>query len=147
MMSDLIEVRVSNLVGAPLDWAVAKTLGWQMVRVPYDIDGNYGGEVLAPPDFSKDFQFPPRGTFPIGYFLRRWSTDWSHGGPLFDNHLGGAHHNQYLKDASSRYSAGPSDSGIWLYGPTALIAFCRTLVLSKVGDTVLVPKELIVDSQ
>ncbi|MCY4125202.1 MAG: DUF2591 domain-containing protein, partial [Pseudomonas sp.] len=28
------------------------------------------------------------------------------------------------------------------YGPTALVAFCRSLVKAKLGDTVQVPKEL-----
>lgn len=141
-MTDLIEVRVSNLVGAPLDWAVAKALGWQMVRVPSDIDGNNGGEVLAPPDFSKDFQFPPRGAVPVGYFLRRWSTDWSQGGPLIDKHGGSVQHDRGVP-LSTRYSAGPDGDAVWCYGPMPLIAFCRGLVRYKLGDTVQVPKELI----
>lgn len=140
-MTDLIEVRVSNLVGAALDWAVAKALGWQMVRVPSDIDGNNCGEVLAPPDFSKDFQFPPRGAVPIGYFLRRWSTDWSQGGPLIDKHHGSAQHFHGMAEDSC-YSGGPAGTEAWSYGPTALVAFCRGLVRYKLGDTVQVPKEL-----
>ncbi len=141
-MTDLIEVRVSNLVGAALDWAVAKALGWQMVRVPPDIHGNNGGEVLTPPDFSKDFQFPPRGAVPVGYFLRRWSTDWSQGGPLIDKYQGSVRHDKHLNDGPCRYTGGTGMNSPWSYGPTPLIAFCRSLVLAKLGDTVQVPKEL-----
>lgn len=141
-MTDLIEVRVSNLVGSALDWAVAKALGWQMVRVPPDIHGNNGGEVLTPPDFSKDFQFPPRGAVSVGYFLRRWSTDWSQGGPLIDKYQGSVRHDKHLNDGPCRYTGGTGMNSPWSYGPTPLIAFCRSLVLAKLGDTVQVPKEL-----
>ncbi|MBC3465046.1 phage protein NinX family protein [Pseudomonas sp. RW10S2] len=140
-MTDLIEVRVSNLSGAALDWAVASALGWRMVRVPRDIDGNNGGEVLAPPDFSKDFHFPPRGAVPISYFLRRWSGDWSQGGQLIDEHRGSVHsYPGMVGDAA--YSGGPEGAGIWCYGPTALVAFCRGFVRNKLGEFVQVPKEL-----
>ncbi|MCE0958741.1 phage protein NinX family protein [Pseudomonas putida] len=130
-MTDLIEVRVSNLVGAALDWAVAMAEGYKQD--------------------TEDFHaiISPRGVFTsvsvrgaengFGY---RPSTAWSQGGPLFDKHLGSAHHNPHLEDNSCRYSAGPAGAGIWLYGPTALVAFCRTLVMTKLGDTVQVPKEL-----
>ncbi|HEK1767514.1 TPA: DUF2591 family protein [Pseudomonas putida] len=141
-MTGMIEVRVSNLSSAALDWVVAIALGWRIVRVPRDIDGNNGGEVLAPPDFSKDFQFPPRGAVPISYFLRRWSDDWSQGGLLIDEYRGSAQHCPGLADDVC-YSGGPEGAGAWCYGPTALVAFCRGFVLHKLGDTVQVPKELI----
>ncbi|PKI19371.1 phage protein NinX family protein [Pseudomonas monteilii] len=122
-MTDLIEVRVSNLIGAPLDWAVAKA-----EAVPVFIDHQRWVRKL--PDDTSAW---------------RPSWNWTQGGPLFDKHLGSAHHNPHLEDNSCRYSAGPAGAGIWLYGPTALVAFCRTLVLTKLGDTVQVPKELIYD--
>lgn len=120
-MTDLIEVRVSNLVGAALDWAVAKA-----EAVPVFID--HQGWVRKLPDDTSAW---------------RPSWNWTQGGPLFDKHLGSAHHNSHLEDDSCRYSAGPAGAGIWLYGPTALVAFCRTLVITKLGDIVQVPKELI----
>ncbi|MGE8466514.1 MAG: phage protein NinX family protein [Pseudomonas putida] len=130
-MTDLIEVRVSNLIGAPLDWAVAMAEGfgsdpecrttiWRTRTDPTSVSIRGAAEG-------------------VGY---RPSTDWSQGGPLFDKHLGSAHHNPHLEDSSCRYSAGPAGTGVWLYGPTALVAFCRTLVITKLGDTVQVPKEL-----
>lgn len=42
------------------------------------------------------------------------STCWGQGGPLFDKHLGSAHHNPHLEDGCCLYSAGPAGAGIWL---------------------------------
>lgn len=138
MMTDLIEVRVSNLVGLALDWATGIADGREL-ELPGAVRGR-NNVVWCDPfvvklDGRPDFHDKTR---------RKWqpSTDWNTGGPLFDKHLGSAHHNPHLEDNSCRYSAGPAGAGIWLYGPTALIAFCRTLVLTKLGDTVQVPKEL-----
>ena len=118
-MTNLIEVRVSNLVGAALDWAVAKA-----ESVPVFID--HQGWVRKLPDDTSAW---------------RPSWNWSQGGPLLDKHRGGAQHNPALTvDAS--YSGGPACAGIWCYGPTALVAFCRGLVHYKLGDTVQVPSEL-----
>lgn len=129
-MTDLIEVRVSNLLGAPLDWAVAQVEG-------IETSWRYGRELVKVHD---------RGGIKLIESIRSIyspSSDWSQGGPLIEKHLGSIHHNPHLEDSSCRYSAGPAGAGIWLYGPTALVAFCRTLVLTKLGDTVQVPKELI----
>ncbi|QNT38657.1 phage protein NinX family protein [Pseudomonas asiatica] len=126
-MTCLIEVRVSNLIGAALDWAVA--IAEEMyVHIPTGLKHEY---------WYKDGRCVTSRT--------SWepSTCWGQGGPLFDKHLGSAHHNPHLEDGCCRYSAGPAGAGMWLYGPTALIAFCRTLVLTKLGDTVQVPKELL----
>lgn len=125
-MTDLIEVRVSNLIGAPLDWAVAMASGAKEMKAKGS-------------GFSCSYELPEGWCWTNQY---EPSTDWSQGGPLIDKHLGSAHHNPHLEDRGCRYSAGPTGAGIWLYGPTALVAFCRTLVLTKLGDTVQVPKEL-----
>lgn len=128
-MTDLIEARVSNLAGAALDWAVAKVEG-------VETSWRHGRELVKVHD---------RGGIKLIESIRSIyspSSDWSQGGPLIDNHLGSIHHNPHLEDSICRYSAGPAGAGIWLYGPTALVAFCRTLVLTKLGDTVQVPKEL-----
>lgn len=128
-MTDLIEVRVSNLVGAALDWAVAKV-------EQVDTSWRYGRELV---------QVHDRGGIKLIESIRSIyspSTDWSQGGPLVDKHHGGLHYEAHLADANFRYSSGPSRTGFWCYGPTALIAFCRGLVKAKLGDTVQVPKEL-----
>jgi hypothetical protein len=128
-MTDLIEVRVSNLIGAPLDWAVAKV---ENVETSW----RYGRELVKVHD---------RGGFKLIESIRPIyspSIDWNQGGPLVDKHHGGLHYEAHLADANFRYSSGPGRTGFWCYGPTALVAFCRGLVKAKLGDTVQVPKEL-----
>lgn len=132
-------VETSQLSGAALDWAVAKALGWEMRRVPNDIDGQNGGDVLAPPDLSGDFQFPPRGKVAPWYFVRRWSSDWSQGGPLIEKLEG-----LTQDDDGNWYAIPSSEYGvIELSGPTPLIAACRAIVAAELGDDVEVPTELV----
>lgn len=131
-MTDLIEVRVSNLVGAALDWAVAKAEG-------YTQDNEDHTCIISPQ--GEPASCTVRGAA-LGYGYRP-STSWLQGGPLFDKHHASAHYQAHLADAHFRYSAGPAGSGFWCYGPTALVAFCRSLVKAKLGDTVQVPKELV----
>lgn len=133
-MTDLIEVRAANLIGAPLDWAVAMAEGYK--RDPEQLTGD-GVTVIS-----------PKGTFTsvsiygaANGFGFRPSTNWDQGGPLIDNHSGTAQHIHGLPGDLS-YAGGPAGAAVWCYGPTALVAFCRGLVNHKLGDTVLVPKEL-----
>lgn len=120
-MTALIEVKTADLIGAALDWAVAKA-----ESVPVFVD--HQGWVRKLPDDTSAW---------------RPSWNWSQGGQLLDKHHASAHYQAHLADAQFRYSAGPAGSGFWCYGPTALVAFCRSLVKAKLGDTVQVPKELI----
>ncbi|WIV22175.1 DUF2591 family protein [Pseudomonas sp. M2(2023)] len=129
-MTDLIEVRVSNLVGAPLDWAVAMAEGFK--SDPERLTNVWLNEE-APTSVSI------RGV-EMGYGFRP-SSNWEHGGQLIDKHSGTAQHIPGLP-ADLCYAGGPAGAGVWCYGPTALIAFCRGLVNHKLGDTVQVPKEL-----
>jgi len=133
-MTDLIEVRAANLLGAPLDWAVAMAEGYK--RDPEQLTGD-GVTVIS-----------PKGTFTsvsihgaANGFGFRPSTNWDQGGPLIDKHHGSVQHNQSFV-TSACYSGGPAGAGVWCYGPTALVAFCRGFVHYKLGDTVQVPKEL-----
>ena len=129
-MTDLIEVRVSNLIGAPLDWAVAMAEGYKQdtenhltiisPRGVFTSVSNYGA--------ANGFGFRP-------------STSWEHGGPLIDNHHGSVQHFHGLAEDAC-YSGGPAGADSWSYGPTALVAFCRGFVHYKLVDTVQVPKEL-----
>lgn len=129
-MTDLISVRVSNLVGAPLDWAVAMAEG-------FTIDPECRTTVWHPGGLPCSIS--TRGT--AEGFGWRPSTNWAQGGQLIDKHSGTAQHIPWLP-ADLCYAGGPAGAGVWCYGPTALIAFCRGLVNHKLGDTVQVPKEL-----
>ncbi|WEA19113.1 phage protein NinX family protein [Pseudomonas juntendi] len=133
-MTDLIEVRVSNLVGAALDWAVAQVEGISTIMLsprkeeppkPFVLFGSLALSVGGEDQSS----YTP-------------SSCWHCGGPLIDKHGGSVQHDRGVP-LSTRYSAGPDGDAVWCYGPTPLIAFCRGLVRYKLGDTVQVPKELL----
>ncbi len=145
-MTDLIEVRVSNLVGAALDWAVAKAADVRMFEM--GPDGNWPGNFAVTqatqvePAVIRDLM--GRLWFEASLRSVPWSpsTDWSQGGPLIDKYQGSVRHDKHLNDGPCRYTGGTGMDSPWSYGPTPLIAFCRSLVLAKLGDTVQVPKEL-----
>ncbi|UMY59858.1 phage protein NinX family protein [Pseudomonas sp. LS.1a] len=130
-MTDLIEVRVSNLVGAPLDWAVAMAEGFE--SDPERLTNVWLNE-------EDPTSISIRGV-EMGYGFRP-SSNWEHGGPLIEKHQAGLSHDRYLSGGPCGCSAGPLNS-TWLSGPTPLIAFCRALVHAKLGPVVRVPKELI----
>lgn len=130
-MTDLIDVRVSNLVGAPLDWAVAMAEGFE--SDPERLTNVWLNE-------EDPTSVSIRGV-EMGYGFRP-SSNWEHGGPLIEKHQAGLSHDRYLSGGPCGCSAGPLNS-TWLSGPTPLIAFCRALVHAKLGPVVRVPKELI----
>lgn len=129
-MTDLISVRVSNLVGAPLDWAVAMAAG-------FTIDPECGTTVWHPDGVPCSISI--RGAA-LGFGYRP-SSSWAQGGQLIDRHRGSAQHCPGLADDVC-YSGGPEGAGILCYGPNALVAFCRGFVRYKLGEFVQVPKEL-----
>ncbi|BBT40934.1 phage protein NinX family protein [Pseudomonas putida] len=124
-MTDLIEVKTARLIGAPLDWAVAQATG------AGDITTTENG-------VSCIYDTPEGGCWTNLY---QPSKDWSQGGLLIDKHSGTSQHVHGLPDDVC-YAGGPAGAGVWCYGPTALVAFCRGLVNHKLGVTVQVPKEL-----
>lgn len=129
-MTDVIEVRVSNLVGAPLDWAVAMAEGFK--SDPERLTNVWLNE-------EDPTSVSIRGV-EMGYGFRP-SSNWEHGGPLIEKHQAGLSHDRYLSGGPCGWSAGPFNS-TWLSGPTPLIAFCRALVHAKFGQAVKVPREL-----
>ncbi|NIF28392.1 DUF2591 domain-containing protein [Pantoea sp. Tr-811] len=129
-MTDLIEVKTAKLIGAPLDWAAAMAEGFKVDpehRTTIWISESYPASISIR-GAAEDFGYRP-------------SSNWEQGGQLIDKHHGSAQHSPGLaKDVC--YSGGPAGAGIFCYGPTALVAFCRGFVHYKLGDTVQVPKEL-----
>lgn len=123
-------IKVSEASGAALDWLVAKCEG----RKP----GTYGGVVRATahPDC-------PDSAPMFGPELR-YSTDWAQGGPIIEReHIGfNYYHVPIHPSVQPRWEA-QHGSGVFEYGPTALIAAMRCYVAAKLGDEVEVPEELL----
>ncbi|MDF8330560.1 DUF2591 family protein [Aeromonas salmonicida] len=137
-MIESVEVRINDLSGRALDWAVAEADG----LMPYPFKGEFwvlDGKTNAP--------------------LPKFSTDWAQGGPLID---------EYQLTISSPKSpvhrnGGPlngwNESGSWtactwekgVTGKRAvawdierpLVAACRAIVSAKFGGFVKVPAVLV----
>lgn len=119
-MSEFVEVKTADLVGAALDLAVAKALGIKVVLV---------GDM---PVAVRNGQLAGTG---------RFSTDWAQGGPLLQEHkVMITYHN-----APDRTPLATTDAihPAFESGETILIAACRAIVVSVLGETVSVPKELL----
>lgn len=129
-MSEFVEVKTQDLLGAALDWAVAKSIG------------AYRGEYVVCessepcPAWIFPEWFPVKAT--TGEF--KPSTDWAKGGPLVEGAVTAL--------------CSPRDGYWWAHargplgehlgeGDTLLFAACRAIVSSVLGDTVSVPKELL----
>lgn len=125
-MTNRVEVKTSELLGPALDWAVADCLHMDFHK---EDDGNYYIEM--------EHQHGP--WLVIG---SEWtpSTNWSQGGPLIEQF------GIMLVDPENDgadWEATTRSSTPWTYGSTPLVAVCRAIVLTKLGDTVQVPRELL----
>jgi hypothetical protein len=122
-----MKVKVSELNGPALDWAVGVAIGLEL-KVPDGFNKPYwymGGEL-----YCSNFQ--P-------------STEWIQGGPLIERY----DPEERRLPERDRYAE------IWLdrsgggagvgrgVGETRLIAFCRALVNAKLGDGIEIPDELL----
>lgn len=130
-MTDLIEVRVSNLVGEALGWAVGKAEGLDLLLappgyngVPWRVFARYQGQAI---EHTKRFN--------------PWE-DWALGGILLEKYqldLGAPMENVQRGTWQANTEWGHP---LGHRGRTALEACCRAIVASRLGDTVQVPKEL-----
>lgn len=123
-------IKVSELEGAALDWAVAKCEGrpW--------------------PDSAAIF---------LGDQYYKPSTDWSFGGPIIERegipirkHSGGtwyAHMNlgdgERAQWHKHEWTTSKTRKQVRFDGPTPLIAAMRCYIASKLGDEIDVPEELL----
>lgn len=125
-MSEFVEVKTQDLSGAVLDWAVAKVEGFN-----YD------------PNYLSHCAFHDGKTWTCKSISNyRPSADWSHGGPLIEKYkldIGAPMENQNGTWNAATEWAHP----MGYKGETPLIAACRAIVASSLGDTVSVPKELV----
>lgn len=111
-MSQFVEVKTADLTGPALDWAVAISQGG-----------------VASERFVWEL---PDGVRFYGRYSP--STDWSVGGPLWDEWATSMEHYDGWCVAVIGGDA---------QGPTKLISLCRAIVAAKLGDVVQVPTALI----
>ena len=132
-------MRVSELTGAALDWAVAKCEGDKVFRPCLGRPDDWDKEAYLK-DGSDD-RWVVRVQNPrVGWFVD-WtynpSGSWMQGGPIIERKEielvpKGMHWEAYADE----------DFHVPYSGPTPLIAAMRCYVASKLGDEVEVPEEL-----
>lgn len=127
-MSEFVEIKTAELTGAALDWAVAQ------------IDG-VKTTMLSPKgaELKKPFALFGSLALPIGDGEQGYapSSCWHCGGPMIEKHrldIEWVSHNTCRAETSQCVSA---------MGRTPLIAACRAIVATVLGETVSVPKELL----
>ncbi len=114
-------MKVSELTGPALDWAVAKAEGWE---INHHAEGGWF--------LSNDIETMPDETLP------EFSTDWAEGGPIIEREK-----IELVPKGSEHWDAFCSpDDHTPSEGPTPLIAAMRCYVASKLGDEVDVPDGL-----
>lgn len=120
-------VKIQELVGFELDWAVAKCEGWD--------------------DWSNDLEaFTSKNDVSDWKALANWrpSTNWSQGGPIIEQQEIGIKRNTPCSKGRE-WEASPSITakgagGQFGYGPTPLISAMRCYVASKVGTHIEIPE-------
>lgn len=119
-------MKVSELSGRALDWAVAKCEGGTNFR--FDTVATYwitiNGKDWALSNKSWAQSFAP-------------STDWAQGGKIIERELVTVGPNPF----GPGFAANKKD--IDMYGPTPLVAAMRCYVASKLGDDVEIPEKLL----
>ena len=137
-----MKIKMSELSGAALDWAVAKVEGYTPLypAMPH--------QMLRTPDGL------------LSHMCEiHFSTDWAQGGPIIEREgislrpivrPGHALHGQFLAAIDHgntgtmvQWVKRESFSRHYWKGPAALIAAMRCFVASKLGDEVDVPEELL----
>ncbi len=151
-----IKVKTSELTGAALDWAVMKLdpmcdgLEWL-----FDSDSGYFFGVCDNDDVEKMkcILLPHKLSLKDRITYRRKgldfyspSTNWNYAGKLIDVYQVG------ISCPGTEMPPAPLKdwvAGVGIHcrhcmtGSTALIAICRAIVASKIGDTVEVPEQLV----
>ena len=115
------KIKVSEATGTVLDYLVAKCEGYN----PFVVDKNAA------------YYSPDHGSLVYALF----STNWSQGGPIIEREK-----IQLLPSITSEtWNAACPHHGncIQVTGPTPLIAAMRCYVVSKLGDEVEIPEELL----
>ena len=136
-----MKIKTAELIGATLDWAVAKCEGKAATTI---------AEFTAAWDFASRNNFRHRHEH-LGEWivlgrpgevkaLPNYFTDWAQGGPIIEREwisVWQVGKNYWKADIGGLY---PND------GPTPLIAAMRCFVTKALGDEVDVPEELLCKS-
>lgn len=154
MRNSMMKVPVSELSGAALDWAVAISNGFECGLI--DVNRHIFG---CNDSHGRQNVIGHINNETVSELLHaryyRPSTDWAQGGPLIDSYqvalvpeandgeVGTESSDRWIAeiyyDGGEHYATGADDS--------ALIAICRAVVGSKLGDVVQVPVELVSDHE
>jgi hypothetical protein len=130
-MNAKTEVRVADLTGKALDWAVAIATGAEEVKTT-----EHGVSCI--------YQLPEGGCWTNFY---QPSTDWSQGGLLID-----VYRISFVTSGTGPQDEQGNEPIVALTsalhykvcaGSTHLIAACRAIVATKLGELIRVPAELI----
>ncbi|WKW34377.1 DUF2591 domain-containing protein [Pseudomonas viridiflava] len=134
-MSEFTEVKTEELSGEALNWAVA--IAEKLTAF------------VAPPQYGNPHLVCVMGDyFSRGGYRYSPSTDWSQIGPLIAKHRIDLTFDRdglvfaYLCDQDGLEL--PSSNKWEAFGETHLIAACRAIVASVLGETVSVPTELLI---
>lgn len=123
-----MKVKTRDLIGAQLDWAVAKCEGWEC-----EFSDEVSGPWLIPADGYLNDERPLSGFTP--------STNWAQGGPIIEREK------MYINFGvlgSPWEAVVPSRTFTLVsYGETALVAAMRAFVLSRLGPEVEIPEEFL----
>lgn len=122
-----MRVKAIELNGVALDWAVASA-----INLPIEIVGE---------SFQSSWlEDRPDGSRSRVFGRYRPSKDWGHAGPIIENlSVALAYPRQINKN---QWEAQCWDNHSFANGETALIAACRAMVASRLGDEVEIPGEL-----
>ena len=116
-----MKIKTQDLIGAALDWAVAKCEGFEVAFTTNE-------EVMILREGVTDYFDPHR--------------NWGWGGPIVERMLKDGLL-VYALPETSRWIASVDKPSRFFHGPTLLIAAMRCYVASKLGDEVDVPDELL----
>lgn len=122
-MTQFITVKVEELSGPALDWAIA-----QVEKVKVTVNGSFSYKV---------FIGCKKGLIKALY---NPSTDWATGGPLIEKYRVGTYCDYTEQET---ITANVTGSGAVVTGSTFLIAACRAIVAAQFGESMSVPTELL----
>lgn len=125
-MSEFVDVKTEDLAGVGLDWAIGQIEKPAGLRLDLFKSGELDGLYMKDEDFGEVIYSP--------------SVYWGHGGPLVTSRV--------TTLCSPREGYWRSHAHGFLgerlgEGDTALIAVCRAVVASEIGETVAIPATLI----